>query len=219
MEGEYDIGFKFIIIGDAGTGKSCLLRRFIEDKFYDDTTHTVGVEFGTTIVELAWDTAGSERFRTLTQSYYRDAVGVILVYDITNRDSFNSITHWIADARQRVHPQACCIILGNKVDMEDDRDVPFLEGARFAQENEIPFLETSALTGDKVDEAFLKCARSILTKIEEDVIRPETYGSGISVQPSFLSAHDMEELPPDDTVPITLHDPKPSRNGGLCEGC
>lgn len=187
MAETYDFLFKFIIIGDAATGKSCILHRFIDNKFRKDSTHTIGVEFGSKVIEVGgktaklqvWDTAGQERFRSVTRSYYRGAAGAILVYDITSRESFNHVSSWLADARSLANPDIVIILVGNKVDLEADREVTFLEASRFAQENDLMFLETSALTGIRVQEVFLKCARTIWTKIEQGVLNPDAMGSGV----------------------------------------
>eukprot|EP01102_Stenamoeba_stenopodia_P017775 TRINITY_DN641_c0_g1_i1.p1 TRINITY_DN641_c0_g1~~TRINITY_DN641_c0_g1_i1.p1 ORF type:complete len:214 (-),score=44.29 TRINITY_DN641_c0_g1_i1:413-1054(-) len=187
MTETYDFLFKFIIIGDAATGKSCLLHRFIDDKFKKDSTHTIGVEFGSKVVEVGgknvklqiWDTAGQERFRSVTRSYYRGAAGALLVYDITSRDSYNHISSWLSDARSLANPDIVIILVGNKSDLEAEREVTFLEASRFSQENDLMFLETSALSGVGVSEVFLKCARQILSKIDNGKLDPETMGSGV----------------------------------------
>ncbi|MGH0114909.1 UNVERIFIED_CONTAM: hypothetical protein FKN15_065833 [Acipenser sinensis] len=179
--------FKFLVIGSAGTGKSCLLHQFIENKFKQDSNHTIGVEFGSKVVNVGgktvklqiWDTAGQERFRSVTRSYYRGAAGALLVYDITSRETYNALTNWLTDARTLASPNIVIILCGNKKDLDADREVTFLEASRFAQENELMFLETSALTGENVEEAFLKCARNILNKIESGELDPERMGSGI----------------------------------------
>ncbi|KAF5901582.1 ras-related protein Rab-4A, partial [Clarias magur] len=166
--------FKFLVIGNAGTGKSCLLHQFIEKKFKDDSNHTIGVEFGSKIINVVnkfvklqiWDTAGQERFRSVTRSYYRGAAGALLVYDITSRETYNALTNWLTDARMLASQNIVIILCGNKKDLDADREVTFLEASRFAQENELMFLETSALTGENVEEAFVQCARKILNKIE-----------------------------------------------------
>lgn len=170
----HDQLFKFIIIGDSGTGKSCLLRYFLDKKFQKGTTHTVGVEFGSKIVAIGgkqiklqiWDTAGQERFRSVTRSYYRGAIGCLLAYDISSRESFTHLTTWLSDARQLARPDIVCIVVGNKSDRKTQREVPFAEAARFAQENDLLFMETSSVTGDCVDDVFLKCASLIRSKIE-----------------------------------------------------
>ncbi|GFS60683.1 ras-related protein Rab-4B, partial [Nephila pilipes] len=152
-----------------------------------DSNHTIGVEFGSKVVNIGgksvklqiWDTAGQERFRSVTRSYYRGAAGALLVYDITSRESYNSLSNWLVDARTLASPNIAVLLVGNKKDLEEDREVTFLEASRFAQENELMFLETSALTGENVEEAFLKCSKTILAKIEAGELDPERIGSGI----------------------------------------
>lgn len=126
-----------------------------------------------------WDTAGQERFRSVTRSYYRGAAGALLVYDTTSRDSFNVLSNWLNDARTLASQNICILLVGNKKDLEEDREVTFLEASNFAQENELIFLETSAKTGENVEEAFLKCSKTILAKIETGELDPERIGSGI----------------------------------------
>lgn len=183
----YNYLFKFLIIGNAGVGKSCLLHQFIENKFKSDTTHTIGVEFGSKVIRVGgksvklqiWDTAGQERFRSVTRSYYRGAAGALLVYDIASRDSYNSLIQWLNDARTLASPHIVVILVGNKKDQEADREVSLLEASRFAQENEMMFMETSAMSGENVEETFLRCARNILSKIESGELDPDRIGSGI----------------------------------------
>eukprot|EP01119_Soliformovum_irregulare_P006698 TRINITY_DN18_c1_g1_i1.p1 TRINITY_DN18_c1_g1~~TRINITY_DN18_c1_g1_i1.p1 ORF type:complete len:212 (+),score=50.09 TRINITY_DN18_c1_g1_i1:135-770(+) len=187
MSERYDYLFKFIIIGDAACGKSCILHRFIDDKFKKESTHTIGVEFGSKIIEVGghqvklqiWDTAGQERFRSVTRSYYRGAAGTILVYDITSRESYNHVNSWLEDARNLANPDIAIVLVGNKIDLTNDREVTFMEASRFAQEHDLIFLETSALTGEGVSEVFLKCARTILTKIETGALDPNSMNSGV----------------------------------------
>ncbi|EEA05488.1 uncharacterized protein CMU_024940 [Cryptosporidium muris RN66] len=182
---QYDYLFKFIIIGDAGAGKSCLLHQFIENKFKKGSSHTIGVEFGSKIITTGgkrvklqiWDTAGQERYRSVTRSYYRGAAGALIVYDITNRETYNHLVNWLADARTLARVDISIIGVGNKVDLKDKRQVTFLEASRCAQENDILFLETSALTGEGVEEVFVKVTRLILSKIEDGTIDPSTMTS------------------------------------------
>eukprot|EP01089_Gocevia_fonbrunei_P013005 TRINITY_DN3223_c0_g1_i1.p1 TRINITY_DN3223_c0_g1~~TRINITY_DN3223_c0_g1_i1.p1 ORF type:complete len:235 (+),score=24.55 TRINITY_DN3223_c0_g1_i1:79-705(+) len=191
MTEKYDYLFKFIIIGDAATGKSCLLHRFIDNKFMRDSTHTIGVEFGAKIIELGgshvklqiWDTAGQERFRSVTRSYYRGAAGALLVYDVTSRDSYNHVSTWLDDARTLASSNLVIMLVGNKSDLKAEVEVPFMEASRFAQENNLMFLETSALTGDNVEEVFLKCARTIHSKISTGLLDPRDSRSGVTRHP------------------------------------
>ncbi|KAK7800053.1 hypothetical protein U0070_000934 [Myodes glareolus] len=123
--------FKFLVIGNAGTGKSCLLHQFIEKKFKDDSNHTIGVEFGSKIINVGgkyvklqiWDTAGQERFRSVTRSYYRGAAGALLVYDITSRETYNALTNWLTDARMLASQNIVIILCGNKKDLDADREL------------------------------------------------------------------------------------------------
>ncbi|KAG3257897.1 hypothetical protein H1C71_027639 [Ictidomys tridecemlineatus] len=133
-----DFLFKFLVIGNAGTGKSCLLHQFIEKKFKDDSNHTIGVEFGSKIINVGgkyvklqiWDTAGQERFRSVTRSYYRGAAGALLVYDITSRETYNALTNWLTDARMLASQSIVILLCGNKKDLDTDREVTFLEASR-----------------------------------------------------------------------------------------
>eukprot|EP00163_Fabomonas_tropica_P022920 TRINITY_DN4015_c0_g1_i1.p1 TRINITY_DN4015_c0_g1~~TRINITY_DN4015_c0_g1_i1.p1 ORF type:complete len:214 (+),score=64.62 TRINITY_DN4015_c0_g1_i1:271-912(+) len=182
----YEYIFKYIVIGDMGVGKSCLLHQFTEKKFVPDTPHTIGVEFGTRMVEVMgktiklqiWDTAGQERFRAVTRSYYRGAAGALLVYDITRRSTFNHLTSWLTDARNLTDPNTVIMLVGNKTDMGKQREVSFDEAKRFAEENGLIFMETSAKDGTHVEEAFLATARKVYEKIHEGVLdlSQEPYG-------------------------------------------
>jgi Ras-related protein Rab-4A/Ras-related protein Rab-4B len=184
----YDFLMKFIIIGEAGTGKSCLLHHFTHNSFKEYSQHTIGVEFSSRTVRLGekriklqlWDTAGQERFRSVTRSYYRGAAGAILVYDITSRDSFANLSRWLADARALASPNLVCVLVGNKSDREEEREVEWAEASRWAAQNDVHFLEASSLSGDNVEAPFLLAARSILLAIEAGTLDPDGAGSGIS---------------------------------------
>jgi len=175
MSFPYEYIFKYIIIGDMGVGKSCLLHQFTENKFVPDSPHTIGVEFGTRIVEVMgkkiklqiWDTAGQERFRAVTRSYYRGAAGALLVYDVTRRITYNHLTSWLTDARNLTNPNTVIMLIGNKKDLEAQRDVTFEEATQFAKENGLIFLESSAKTGENVEEAFLRTAKLIFQSVQE----------------------------------------------------
>eukprot|EP01016_Furgasonia_blochmanni_P004713 TRINITY_DN1181_c0_g2_i2.p1 TRINITY_DN1181_c0_g2~~TRINITY_DN1181_c0_g2_i2.p1 ORF type:complete len:179 (+),score=26.45 TRINITY_DN1181_c0_g2_i2:70-606(+) len=170
----YDYLFKFIIIGNTNTGKSCLLHYFLENKFKKNSSHTIGVEFGSKVLKIGskivklqiWDTAGQERFRSVARSYYRGALGALIVYDITNAESYNALAQWLKDARDLARPDICATVVGNKCDLKDSRAVTFVDAAKFCQENGVTFLETSALTGENVVESFTTLSKTILNKIE-----------------------------------------------------
>merc|ERR1712007_101269 len=146
------------------------------------------VDVGSRKIKLQiWDTAGQERYRSVTRSYYRGAAGALIVYDITDRDSYSHLINWLADARTLARADISIIVVGNKCDLKDKRVVTFLESSRIAQENDILFLETSALTGEGVEEVFIKVARMILNKIEDGLIDPNTMVSGIHTGAQRLS--------------------------------
>ncbi|KAJ5069754.1 rab2a member ras oncogene family [Anaeramoeba ignava] len=170
----YEYTFKFIIIGATGTGKSSLLHQFTEGKFYPDCSHTIGVEFATRVVEIMkqkikiqiWDTAGQERFRAITRSYFRGAVGVLLVYDVTRRNTFHHLNTWLTDARNLTNPDTTITLIANKVDIRE-RAVTREEGETYAAENDLQYLETSAKTNTNVEECFISTARIIYQKVKE----------------------------------------------------
>ena len=177
-ESDYDYMFKVIIIGESGTGKSCILHQFLENRFKKNPNHTVGVEFGCKHVQIEgkkiklqiWDTAGQERFRSVTKSYYRGAAAAILVYDITNTETFTKLPSWINDAKALSMQDICMIILGNKCDLASARAVNFVEAAKFCQENHLQLLETSAVTGENIEEAFGKVAKIVLDRLQSGLL-------------------------------------------------
>ena len=166
LKEKYDLLLKLIVIGDSSVGKSCIINQYLKNSFNRDQKHTVGVEFGQkylkegdkTVKLQIWDTAGQERYRSVTRSYFRGSIGVILCYDITNMDSFSHLQEWLNEARANSRPEASCVILGNKKDraVMNEREVEFLTASSYAQENECLLFETSALTGEYIDNAFGK---------------------------------------------------------------
>ncbi|GER29522.1 RAB GTPase homolog B1C [Striga asiatica] len=185
----YDYLFKYIIIGDTGVGKSCLLLQFTDKRFQPVHDLTIGVEFGARMVTIdgrpiklqIWDTAGQESFRSITRSYYRGAAGALLVYDITRRETFNHLASWLEDARQHANPNMTIMLVGNKSDLAHRRAVSKEEGEQFAKENGLLFLEASARTAQNVEEAFTKTATKILEKIQEGVFDVSNESSGIKI--------------------------------------
>ncbi|XP_063699491.1 ras-related protein Rab-14 [Culicoides brevitarsis] len=187
----YSYIFKYIIIGDMGVGKSCLLHQFTEKKFMASCPHTIGVEFGTRIIEVdkqkiklqIWDTAGQERFRAVTRSYYRGAAGCILVYDITRRSTYNHLSSWLADTKNLTNPSTVIFLIGNKADLESSREVTYEEARRFADENDLLFMECSAMSGQNVEEAFLDTAKKIYQSILEGRLDLNSSESGVQHKP------------------------------------
>jgi len=181
--------FKYIIIGDTGVGKSCLLLQFTDKRFQPVHDLTIGVEFGARMITIdnrqiklqIWDTAGQESFRSITRSYYRGAAGALLVYDITRRETFNHLTRWLEEARQNSNSNMAIMLIGNKSDLEHRRAVSTKEGEQFAQEHGLIFLETSAKTAANVEEAFIKTAEKIYENIQSGVYDVTNEAHGIKV--------------------------------------
>eukprot|EP01120_Amphizonella_sp_Union-15-10_P000749 TRINITY_DN1077_c0_g1_i1.p1 TRINITY_DN1077_c0_g1~~TRINITY_DN1077_c0_g1_i1.p1 ORF type:complete len:201 (-),score=25.82 TRINITY_DN1077_c0_g1_i1:126-728(-) len=171
----YQYLFKYIIVGNSGVGKSCLLLQFTEKRFQTSHDVTIGVEFGSRTVTLQdkqvklqiWDTAGQEKFRSITRSYYRGAAGALLVYDITRRESFDKLSEWLDDCRKYSNSNIVIILIGNKCDLEGNRQVSIEEGEQFAKRNGLTFMETSAKSSQNVEDAFINTANAIFQKAME----------------------------------------------------
>jgi len=174
MNTEYDYLFKLLLIGDSGVGKSCLLLRFADDTYTESYISTIGVDFkirtfdlsGKTIKLQMWDTAGQERFKTITSSYYKGAHGIILVYDITDKQSFKDVENWLAEVEKHANENVNKLLVGNKSDLEQNRQVSYDEGKAFADSLGIRFLETSAKNSSNVENAFFTMANEIKAKVQ-----------------------------------------------------
>ncbi|KAJ5071826.1 rab2a member ras oncogene family [Anaeramoeba ignava] len=174
----YKYTFKFIVIGATGTGKSSLLNQYTEGKFFPDCSHTIGVEFASRTIQIMndkvkiqiWDTAGQERFRAITRSYFRGAVGILLVYDVTRRNTFYHLNTWLTDARNLSNPDTTITLVANKIDIRE-RSISIEEGEKFANENGLEFIETSAKSNTNVEECFQKTARIIYEKIQSGTLK------------------------------------------------
>jgi len=166
---EYDYLFKVVLIGDSGVGKSNLLSRFTRNEFNLESKSTIGVEFATrsiqvdskTIKAQIWDTAGQERYRAITSAYYRGAVGALLVYDIAKHVTYENVNRWLKELRDHADSNIVIMLVGNKSDLRHLRAVPTEEAKQFAAENNLSFIETSALDASNVELAF----QNILTEI------------------------------------------------------
>ncbi|CAD5210206.1 unnamed protein product [Bursaphelenchus xylophilus] len=170
---QYDLLFKLLLIGDSGVGKTCIMYRFCDDAFNTTFISTIGIDFKIKTIELKgkkiklqiWDTAGQERFHTITTSYYRGAMGIMLVYDITNAKSFDNIAKWLRQIDDHASEDVVKMILGNKCDMTDRRVVSKECGERIAIDHSIRFLETSAKANINIDKAFYDLAEIILDNL------------------------------------------------------
>ncbi|XP_023418472.2 ras-related protein Rab-12, partial [Cavia porcellus] len=194
-----DFKLQVIIIGSRGVGKTSLMERFTDDTFCEACKSTVGVDFKIKTVELRgkkirlqiWDTAGQERFNSITSAYYRSAKGIILVYDITKKETFDDLPKWMKMIDKYASEDAELLLVGNKLDCEMDREVSRQQGEKFAQQiTGMRFCEASAKDNFNVDEIFLKLVDDILKKMPLDVLRNELSNSILSLQPE-------PEVPPE----------------------
>ncbi|XP_013392768.1 ras-related protein ORAB-1 [Lingula anatina] len=173
MNPEYDYLFKLLLIGDSGVGKSCLLLRFADDTYTESYISTIGVDFKIRTIELdgktiklqIWDTAGQERFRTITSSYYRGAHGIIIVYDVTDQDSFNNVKQWLQEIDRYASENVNKLLVGNKCDLTTKKVVDYTTAKEFADQLGIPFLETSAKNATNVEQAFMTMAAEIKNRM------------------------------------------------------
>eukprot|EP00271_Cylindrocystis_brebissonii_P011228 TRINITY_DN281_c0_g1_i1.p1 TRINITY_DN281_c0_g1~~TRINITY_DN281_c0_g1_i1.p1 ORF type:complete len:226 (-),score=40.33 TRINITY_DN281_c0_g1_i1:1029-1706(-) len=183
---EYDYLFKIVLIGDSGVGKSNLLSRFTKNTFSLENKSTIGVEFATRSVEVdgkiikaqIWDTAGQERYRAITSAYYRGAMGALLVYDITRSATFASVQRWVHELRTHTEEDIRLMLVGNKADLANARDVATDDGKRLSQENGMFFIETSARDGENVDQAFMLVLQEIYKAVARKV---KVDDSGVTV--------------------------------------
>lgn len=196
----YDYLFKLLLIGDSGVGKSCLLLRFAEDAFTDSYLSTIGVDFkirtvdfeGKTMKLQIWDTAGQERFRTISQAYYRGAHGIVVVYDVTDGESFENVKGWLTEIDRHAQEGVKKLLIGNKSDLAERKVVAYSVAKEFADEKGIPFLETSAKTSTNVEEAFLALAKAIKESVDSQPPQTPTTKSGL-VTPGRSLGGDQEK--------------------------
>jgi len=168
---EYDYLFKILLIGDSGCGKSMLLNRFVDNTFSDSFITTIGVDFKIKTIDLLgkkvklqiWDTAGQERFRTITTAYYKGAQGIMVVFDLTNRDSYQNVMNWIQEIYKYGTENVVKLLVGNKCDLED-RKVSFQEANMLANENGLSYIETSSKVTKNIDEAFETISENIFNQ-------------------------------------------------------
>ena len=163
QEEEYYRLYKILLLGDVAVGKSCLLLRYCENSFQESHLSTIGLDFRLKTISLEnnrkiiiqiWDTAGEDRFRAITKNYYKGAHGIILIYDITKRKTFDNVTNWINQIKEEVSDKVTIILVGNKIDDEEHRDVKTEEGEQLAKELGLMFFECSAKSGINIDSTF-----------------------------------------------------------------
>ncbi|CAE7209183.1 YPT1 [Symbiodinium natans] len=177
---DHDYLFRLLLIGDSGVGKSCLLLRFADDTYSDNFVATIGVDFRIRTMHLdgkkakaqIWDTAGQERFRTICASYYRGAHGVIVAFDLTDRESFHNVRHWLEEIEKYAQAGVNKMLVGTKCDMASKRAVTYDEARELAEELGLRYLETSAKHTHNVDEAFTQLAKEIKDRVSRQAPPP-----------------------------------------------
>ncbi len=196
-EDEYDYIFKVLLIGNSDVGKSSLILRYVDQIWNDVFVPTIGVDFKVKSIEVdqklvkmqIWDTAGQERFRNVISSYFKGAHGILLIYDITCRESFKELENWLGEVERHASSQVLKILIGNKCDLEEKREIQKDEGEAFAMRNGMQFIETSAKNNTNVSEAFEALAKIMVEssnkrnaiKIEKKTIKVEK-GADLNVK-------------------------------------
>ncbi|KAI1900146.1 hypothetical protein AGOR_G00047010 [Albula goreensis] len=194
-EGKYDRIFKLLVVGDCDVGKTSLMLRYTTDAFTPDSVSTVGVDFklktifknGRRIKLQIWDTAGQERFRTITTAYFRGAVGIVLMYDIANEESFRALQEWSAQIKQHAAESTQVILVGNKSDIEKDRVVPTSKGSELAEQLGFLFLEASSVLNHNVSQVFEQLVDAICQQTTVTVATPSAKLT--DSQPALRPAH------------------------------
>ena len=177
MTDEFDIIFKIVLIGDSGVGKTNLLGRYLKKEYKEETKATVGVEFGEKKYELnglkikaqIWDTAGQERYKAITSMYYKGAKGALIVFDLSSKNTFQNVEKWYNEIKKTADPNINLILIGNKSDLKDKRQISTEEGENKAKEMNVAYLETSALNCDNVDIAFDALIEAISKKMKMEI--------------------------------------------------
>jgi small GTP-binding protein len=170
--------YKIVVVGASSVGKSSIVQRLVQGTFSDDGTSTCGADFYTyscpinndSVKLQIWDTAGQERFRSISKSYFRNAVGAVLVFDITNMQSFDQLTEWLSDLQTLAAPNSYILLVGNKADLERERQVGGDLVREFADRHHLEMIDTSALSGKNIKEAFTMMAFEVSTRVSNGTI-------------------------------------------------
>jgi Ras-related protein Rab-2A len=188
MKPDYTI--KYIIVGNAYVGKSNIIYRFVENKFSENYKATINLDFSYKNMKIndkifriqLWDTAGQEEFQSISRGYYKSGACALVVYDITDRETFNNVSSWVEECKNNGPSTITLVLVGNKIDLEDNRKVTYEEGEDFANRNNMQFFETSALNGTNIDKLFNDTVESINRKIEENYYKDKDCGIEFNTQ-------------------------------------
>ena len=178
---DYYYLFKLIIIGDSYVGKTNIMSQYIKKEFNENSKSTIGVEFGNKIIKIddkiikaqIWDTAGQERYKSITSAYYKGAKGAFIVYDITSKVTFNSVDKWIQDLNLYGDKNLTLLLIGNKSDLEEKRQIKKEDGEEKAKSFGLGFIETSACTGENIDKAFDILLKEVCNKYHVEISNNE----------------------------------------------
>ena len=189
---DQEFSFKILLLGDSSVGKTCFLKRYTDNTFQDAYLSTIGFDFkfknitldnGKTVKVQLWDTAGQERFRTIAKSYYKGAHGIVLIYDVTNRKSYDNIRKWLVQIKNEAASKISIVLVANKIDCEDElREVKKEEGEVLAKNNNLKIFEASAKDNINVEESF----KYIIEEINENI-------SNLSMQTSTKVNNDNKQ--------------------------